>query len=318
MAGQADPAHRSFFSIIEENDDFVRNGDQHYTQGLRFNYLYAEDQTPDWSAHLAERIPTLGLKIEAPRLGYALGQNIYTPNNLRASGMITYDRPYAGYIYFGAILQRRGRSFGHIPTLDTFEFDLGLIGPASLAEQTQRAWHGIGGWIDPKGWRNQLKTEPGLTLKHERQWKLSPTTARGLGVELIPHLGVVGGNVTTYANAGAMLRLGYNIPDDFGVQNIDATATQYGGRTDSTPLLGGYLFVAVDGRAIAHNAFLDGNLWQPSHRVRKEPLVGDLKIGAVLAFRYADVAVTYVQRSREFLNQPRRDRFASISLNAKF
>ena len=64
--------------------------------------------------------PNLGLKFEAPRLGYALGQNIYTPNNLRASGMITYDRPYAGYIYFGALLQRRGRSFGHIPTLDTF------------------------------------------------------------------------------------------------------------------------------------------------------------------------------------------------------
>ena len=65
------------FTLIEENDDFVRNGDQHYTQGLRLSYFYSEQTTPRWAESVAWAVPDLGMKIDVPRFGVALGQNIW-------------------------------------------------------------------------------------------------------------------------------------------------------------------------------------------------------------------------------------------------
>jgi lipid A 3-O-deacylase len=317
-AALAASPRNSFLTVTEENDDFARNGDRHYTQGARIAYTLSEEGTPDWVYSFSHWLPAMGMDIEAPRFGYALGQSIYTPANLRTSSLMSGDRPYAGYLYFGIYIQRRG-TMGTVPVLDTAELDVGLIGPESFARNTQSWWHGIGEWVQPQGWDNQLRTEPGLTLKLNRQWKLSPTKPEdGWGFEVIPHVGVSVGNVTTFASAGAMVRAGYNIPDDFGVQNIDSLATQYGGRNSKTPLWGGYVFAGVDGRAIAHNSFLDGNLWQRSHSVHKEPFVGDFKAGAVLNFRYFDVGATFIMRSREFKGQSKNDRFGGITLNAKF
>jgi hypothetical protein len=212
------------------------------------------------------------------------------------------------------MLQRQGKQW-NVPVNDHFEVDLGLIGPESFAAQAQSWWHTVGGWILPKGWGNQLKTEPAIDIKYDRQWKLS-TVSQGMGLELIPHAGFSLGNAATYAGAGATVRFGYNIPNDFGVQTIDSLASQTG---DTTPhSFGFYIYAGADGRAVLHNAFLDGNLYQRSLHVEKEPLVADLKVGVVLAFRHFDIAGSFVRRTCEYKGQPRCDQFASISLNGKF
>jgi hypothetical protein len=308
----------SFLTLTEENDDFALNGDRHYTQGARIAYTLCEDRTPDWTYSLMHRLPGWGLDIQTVRLGFTLGQNIYTPAKLWTSAWMSDDRPYAGYIYFGTYAQRTGTMLG-IPVLDTAELDVGLIGPYSLGEQAQRWWHGIGDWIQPQGWNNQLKTEPGLTLKLNRQWKFSPTKPEnGWGIEMLPQAGVSLGNVMTFGQLGAMLRAGYNIPEDFGVQNIDSLAAQYGGRGPNTPIFGAYVFAAADGKAVAHNAFLDGNLWQRSHSISKNPFVAEFKAGGVLTTRYFEIAMTFMMRTCEFKTQQRCDRFGSLTLTAKF
>jgi hypothetical protein len=169
----------------------------------------------------------------------------------------------------------------------------------------------------PKGWRYQLKTEPAIHLKYDRQWKFA-TASQGVGLEFIPHAGVSLGNAATYAAAGAMVRFGYNIPNDFGVQTIDSLANQTGDLTDRPHQFGWYIFGGADGRAVLHNAFLDGNLFQGSPHVQKERLVADFRTGLVLAFRRFDLTGSFVHRTREYENQPRSDQFGSITLNFKF
>ena len=312
-------SHGPVITLVEENDDLAANGDQHYTQGLRLSYTLAEERTPRWAAYLSEHLPSLGMKAEVPRFGLAIGQNIYTPKNIFTPAMVRADRPYAGWLYVGAILQRRGLTARQTPVLDNVRLDLGIIGPGSLAEQTQTWWHGLGGWVLPQGWHNQLKSEPGVDLKYDRQWKFSRVGPEsGWALEFIPHAGVSLGTVQTFAVAGGIVRAGFNIPDDFGVQNIDSLATQAGGRTAATPAFGAYLFAGVDGRAVARNAFLDGNLWRPSLSVRKEPLVADFKYGGVLAFKHFDLALSFVERTREFKGQTRDDHFGSLSVSTKF
>ena len=317
LPGRSAPGQGALITVIEENDDFVLDGDKHYTQGLKLSYLYSEEKTPDWSYNLAQTLPSLGMGVEVPRFGYALGQNIYTPKNVRSTQPITDDRPYAGWLYFGVVLERRGKQ-GSIPVNDTLELDLGFIGPGSLAQQAQAQWHTIGGWFIPRGWDHQLKTEPAIDIKYDRQWKFG-TTSQGVGLEFIPHAGVRLGNVMTYGAAGAMVRFGYHIPHDFGVQTIDSLSNQTGDRSFARRhAFGWYVFAAADGRAVLRNAFLDGNLYQTSPHVDKEPLVADFKAGLVMAFRRFDIGASFVHRTREYKGQPRCDQFGSISLNAKF
>jgi len=303
-------------TLIEENDDFALNGDQHYTQGLKISYLYSDARMPNWSYALANTIPDLGMAVETARFGYTVGQNIYTPGNIRTPAAMSYDRPYAGWLYFGMILERQGKQ-GGIPVNDSFEVDLGFIGPESFAAQAQAWWHTLGGWIVPKGWGNQLNTEPAIDIKYNRQWKFA-TTSQGVGLEFLPNAGFSLGNVMTYAGAGAMVRFGYNIPDDFGAPTIDSLSNPTGDRNLARHPFGWYLFAGADGRAVLHNAFLDGNLYQPRPHVTKEPLVADFRAGIVFAFRRFDIAGSFVQRTREYKGQPRADRFGSISINATF
>jgi len=316
LPARSAPLQPAMFTLIDEDDDFARNGDQHYTQGLRLSYFYSEQTTPQWAETVAWALPDLGMKIDVLRFGVAIGQNIYTPKNLMTVQPIMNDRPYAGWLYAGLLLQRQGMQ-GNVPALDSFEVDFGLIGPQSMAGQIQCWWHTMGGWNVPEGWDNQLKIEPAMNLRYERQWKFS-TAPDGFAIEAIPYAGFSLGNVNTSGAIGTTVRFGYNIPDDFGVQTIDSLASQTGDRSAGKHAFGIYCYGGAEGRAVAHNAFLDGNLFRSCVSVDKEPLVADLKAGVVLAFRHLDIAASVIYRTREFEGQQKPDRFASISLNMKF
>lgn len=303
----------SVLSITEENDLFVRT-DRHYTQGLKITEMFQDDYMPNFLLKFSEHTPPLGMKIEASKFGLSVGQNLYTPANIDVASYIPNDRPYAGWLYLGLILQRRGQTGADRPVLDNLELNLGLIGPEALGDEAQTTVHRLRGFHLPRGWGNQLRTEPGLQLKYARLWRHRVECGNWAG-ELIPHAGLSLGNVATFANLGGTVRFGYNVPNDFGPQYIDLPTVESG--TES-PHWGAYLFAGLDGRAMAYTAFLDGNLFESSHRIEKRVLVGDYKIGATLVLKRAEVSYTYVVRSKEFYGQSDKDGFGSVSLRYKF
>jgi lipid A 3-O-deacylase len=72
-------------------------------------------------------------------------------------------------------------------------------------------------------------------------------------------------------------------------------------------------FFGTQGRAVARNIFLDGNTFQNSRSVVKEPVVADLIIGAELfskgGFRFG---FSLVARTPEFRKQMGIDNFGSL------
>ena len=288
-------------SLRLENDA-VAQADRHYTQGSFLSYLSRDNEIPDWTAVAARKLPTFGFTVGATKGGFGVGQEIYTPEDLESSELQVADRPYAGWLFGRLTLQKRGSLSRRWAVLETFDLDVGIIGPESLAEQTQKEWHGV----DPRGWDHQLETEPGFALRYERRFQFKPgADSNGWGVRLIPHVGGSAGNVATYLNAGGTIRFGYNVPDEF--------STQPGG-----PKWGAYLFGGLDGRFVLHNIFLDGNTWRESHSVTKRPFVGDGRVGLGLAFRSVDLNFAHVFRSREFNDQNRSDSFGTVTLAVKF
>jgi hypothetical protein len=167
----------------------------------------------------------------------------------------------------------------------------------------QDSWHHLINKFRSRGWDNQLHDEPTLNLTWQRtQRPLLVNLGQGWAVDALPHYGGTLGNVFTYANAGAQVRLGRNLPADFGASLIrpGSIVSAPGAKDDPqvTGELGYNVFAGVDGRAVARNIFLDGNTWRDSHSVTRKPFVADVFCGASVIWRRWTFTYTHVYRSR--------------------
>ena len=317
----AEEPEKGTLTVLFENDIFY-NSDHDYTNGVLIGYTTAPQDTPDWAVRLARTLPFFAQEGEV-RTRYALGQDIFTPHNLHLVNPPLTDRPYAGFLYgaFG-LADESGSEGDVISNLDQLQVSLGIIGPASLAEDTQKFVHRIINGTDPQGWSTQLRDEPGLVIQYERAVKFSLLTSYegpGIGFDVVPHYGAAIGNVYDYVNAGAMARVGFNLPKDYGPLRIDPSLPGsgfYEPRGDSA--IGAYIFAGVDGRAIARNLFLDGNSFQDSRSVSKMNLVGDINLGAAITFRAFQLSFTHVFRSKEYATQKAADQFGAVNLSVRF
>ena len=303
---------RGVLTIVTENDLFAaHNVDRHYTNGIRFSWLSADQDQWIRIKEFGGEWPLLDSS-QNLRLGWALGHNLYTPENKRVSAPIFTDRPYAAWLYGGVSLQSESKT-----RLDTVELDLGMVGPSALGEPIQDGWHGLIG-VDPAhGWDNQLKNEPGLALLFERKWRIGwEFPVGGLGVDVIPHIAGSIGNVFTYGATGAVFRFGDDLQDDFGPPRI-RPALPGSGSFRARDSFGWYLFAGAEARAVARDIFLDGNTFARSQSVNKKPLVGDFQAGFALVFERVRVTYTQVMRTKEFEGQRANDFFGSLSLSMR-
>jgi len=317
------PAELRTFIAYFENDLFA-DSDEHYTNAVKFTYLtkdlnrYRDSWLPGWAVSLLEAIPKLGYEGDIHNVGFSLGQDIYTPEDTQSTELQAQDRPYAGWLYASVALHAKNAS-----RLDTFELTGGMVGPSSLGEQSQNTVHKYRNIKTAKGWDNQLHDEPGGMLSWLRTLRWEPRDL-GLGLEWdrLAHAGATAGNVFTFANAGGEVRLGHNLPHDFGTSLIRpggasaSPAATNGAQAQGD--FGWHLFAGTDGRYVLRNIFLDGNTWEDSHRVDKERWVADVYGGVALLWRGYKLTYTHCFRSNEYQGQHGGQYFGSLALAVSF
>lgn len=311
------------FTLYFENDTFGGT-DKNYTNGTKLSWMTGDltewGQT-GWRQHFIEALPFINRADTAKNIAFSLGQQIYTPTDRLRANPDPLDRPYAGWSYleFSFISKNSRRA-------DIFSLQMGVVGPSSLADNTQRLVHE---WTDdpfPAGWGYQLSDEPGLNLLYERRYRVGARTLGNmLGADLVSHGGVSIGNVHTHANLGLTIRFGVNIPSDFGVQLARGGSIGAPPVDDLDPRVAEegsgsfFLFAGADGRAIARDIFLDGNTWKESRSVEKRTLVADFQTGFGIITGRWQLTGSFVHRTREFNTQPDpRSRFGSITLSMTF
>lgn len=305
----AEPA--GTFNLLIENDVFTGT-DQHYTNGLRLSYLSNRDDVPDFIRQFAKAMPFVRPDATL-RAGYALGHNIYTPNDITSTAPVPNERPYAGYLYGGFAVVAVADNI-----LDTWELDLGVVGPSAMGEDIQNNFHQLIGVAKAQGWANQLGDEFTLSLTHERKWRhLWPSPRSGLTMDVTPHLGIGLGNVSSYLSGGVTLRVGEGLARDFGPPRIRPSLPGSGFFMKADGV-GWYLFAGVDGRAVFNNIFLDGNTFRDSLSVDRKTWVGDLQAGLVVTFSNVRLAYAHVFRSKDFEGQAKGDHFGAMSISARF
>lgn len=286
----------AFIGFSLENDIFA-NTDRAYTNGFRFAYTTSETGTPQWLADAVHALPLFpdGAPI---RSTFTFGQSIFTPKDISRNIPDPSDRPYAGWLYgSAAVLADSG------DRLDRLELQVGMVGPSALGEQVQNTVHGIIGAKKARGWDYQLNDEPGVILSYERTWRgLYAAAPLGIGFDLSPYVGASVGNVLTQASVGATARLGFDLPADYGPPRIRPSVP---GSDFFIPTsdFSWYVFASVEGRAVARNIFLDGNTFEDSPHVTKNPLVADLQLGVAVQWGDLRLAYTHVYRTREFEEQ---------------
>ncbi|MCK4837699.1 MAG: lipid A deacylase LpxR family protein [Desulfobulbaceae bacterium] len=316
-------------TIYWENDAFAGT-DRDYTNGSKITWSTpflidkTESHLPEWSYYFINKVPFVNDPESSRAVSVSIGQNIYTPEDVWQTSLVVDDRPYAGYLYSATGFHSRTSN-----RKNSWEFQLGIVGPLSFAEETQTWSHDLLGSKRTEGWDNQLSNEISLEAIYESQWMLlNSDHSRGYSYDLIPHMGFRMGNVATYLNAGAEVRFGLNLPGNFGSCPIRAgcaTNSAFNSTFNDAPLsnrdtwfTGWYLFFAVDGRAVLHDIFLDGNTFKDSHSVKREVWVADLMTGIAFDFGNVRTTYSYIFRTKQFKEDDNNQIFGSLNISLAY
>lgn len=314
--------------ILYFENDLFYNSDKYYTNAVQFravspplralsdNKIFgnALDGLMDQAEHMQAN--TLQYNVSV-----GFGQLIFTPDDTDARELQKDDRPYAGHLYGFMALHAKQQYM-----MDTAELALGIVGPSALGEPAQNDVHRVRGLPTARGWHNQLRDEPTLMLTWTRNYRLNTDSVNsGWAWDILPYHSLTAGNALTQAAVGTEVRWGWNLPGSFATSQIrpgsgiDAPTTgMLSPKVPGAPNWGWYFFGGAEGRAVAHNIFLDGNTWRDSHSIDKRPLVGDLNFGVAVIYEGVRVSYNHVYRTKEFYGQKRGQNFGSITLAIPF
>lgn len=305
--------HQARLDIYWENDSRPwktnDSDDRHYTNGFAFSVA--------WHADWAEVLATVPEKIgffesDSHAVGFTVGQLMFTPEDIDVDTPILDDRPYAGYLYAGLYFQRSNEN-----NFEQYQIELGLIGPSSLAGDTQEFIHSTFNGTDPLGWEHQLKDEPTFQFYYRRKWRTDAWSPFGddnlWQLQVVPQVNLALGTVHRYVGADATARFGFNLPDDFGPGRLIDLADATG---EPRPGFSAYLFGRAGVRLIEHNTFLEGSNYRSSQQVDAKPVVGEAQVGLALAYhsQRVDVIGEYSQTfaTEEFDGQRAGDNFGAF------
>ncbi|NDJ00075.1 lipid A deacylase LpxR family protein [Flavobacterium sp. LaA7.5] len=175
--------------VILDNDLYssVVN-DQYYTNGIEFFYRYLGTAKNE--------------KIAKKITEFRAGQYIYNPQSVRAEEINVNDRPFAGYLFAEAGINTYYKS----ESVLKLNFQVGVVGPESFAEDMQEGLHKVLGYPTVRGWQHQITTLLGLQANMVYSRKiLRETYKEKVDFHLQGELNA--GTVWTGASVGAMARI---------------------------------------------------------------------------------------------------------------
>lgn len=290
---------RPIYALSLDNDSFGQGTDRHYTSGMRVEQIrtgargllnWAVGANRQDVVHAERRI--------------AVGQQMFTPERKRRVHLQSDDRPYAGWLF--ASYEQATETY-----IDERRaaVDVGVVGPMSLAGETQNIAHKLMGVRNAAAWNTQESNAVGVLAQYSyvRRQQLGPV----LNVAAQSYWGVAGaaGNIRTSASLGAGVRLGR-------VENAGGGASLFSpGRIDRFARNGRNWYVFGSGRVegVARDGFLQGVGGHASHTVRAKPVVVEYQTGYTAQFGRQQWQASLVRRSEQFVGQRGPDAYMSFS-----
>jgi lipid A 3-O-deacylase len=309
------------FTFALENDVFT-GSDNNYSNGFGISWVsapldtYADDSLLNRWGRLWSFLPFVGDEGYETYASWTFGQEIDTPNDITIPNPSEYDQPYAGILYVDSLLYARKGRWTH-----AWELKLGVVGPASQADDTQTQLHELIGSDEPMGWHTQLPNEPvinvGYTVAYlaaaghfgdsATQWRVVPVGTLSVG------------NYFTGAGAGVYGEFGWNLVDALGGTalrtGLNAASTVGVGRVPGWSVS---FFGGVGGYGVAHFLPLDGTVFRDSRSVETETAIGMGSLGLCVRHEGLVVSLATTYFTDTFKTQQQATEFGTLSVSWNF
>lgn len=300
--------HSGSFTL--ENDLFFRT-DKYYTNGAQLTVSERLDsRLAITKTILGKLCGVAGCGADTDEFIVAhtrVGQLMYTPVNIRDALPQPLDRPWAGLLYYAADYQFGSKDER---VLTTITGQVGVIGPGSLAEQTQTWVHRATNSDLPKGWGNQIGGELGLLASIEKRYAIgevakTESSEKPVEIRSTGYWRIAAGNIMTFAGAGLNVAIGKSLPNvvprESGGIDIKRAEWRSGFKSQSVDSTNATClfrwlrcsaFADAELRLVAWNVFLDGAMFHDGLKISKKPLVADVSLGVRLDFPESHNSVT--------------------------
>lgn len=299
-------------NVLIENDADIRT-DEAYSHGAKFSLLYLRTDIKNSLLH----IPFTNYTEGDNYISFSYAQQLFTPEDIKATELVLEDRPYAGYMNIQSALHN---SYNN--RLKSLIIQVGIVGPSSQMETVQEFVHGLIGSPMPQGWEHQLHDELIFQLNYGEKNYYDLGKIASLDSVLISEYGFELGNASTKLYGGAIYRFGWGISKDYGPYSIDNHSyskiplilenVSYKNEWDFCFNFG------LKANAIAHNIFLDGNRDGMSHSVKKKSFVLDVTYGFSLVYENMSLDYIRTHATKEFKEQKNYLGYGSLEFSYNF
>ena len=253
------------------------------------------------------------------RVSIDINQSIFTPKKTQINPPDPHDEPYAAQLALNLALITDQPVFSQSGSRSTLGATIGDVGKAAGGQVVQNGFHSIIGDTPNRGWSHQLNDEPSIQVNAGRTYRFALATFGAIEIDTLPSAFGNAGITYDYAQLGFAFRLGQGLASDYGTPRILPGLSGTDAYKSVRPF-SWYFELGADGRAVAHDVFLDGNTFRNvSPHVSKKWDVGELVAGVGVIYR--GVRITYAQtwQTNTFNGQKGGlFNFGSLALSTKF
>lgn len=269
-------AYEKSFNFNLDND--APFTDKYYSNGIEFELevrdpkIYDKDkiETDLWQEGSYKRVKK-----------FIFGQKIYTPSDIRLGidKVEEYERPYAGWLYFGYANEK----YFEVGSLIKHNFYVGITGNDSFSEMYQREYHDLIGSPNPQGWNLQIDEGLGFQYTFEYSPKniiLYEDKENKSDFRYGTKINI--GTMFINGDINLLLRYG-RIASDFESKKIDTLLEKEKGFLNMKEY---YLYLMSKGKIIVHDTTFEGGIDKnrSPHVVEVNPFVLEQNTGFVMSW----------------------------------
>ena len=280
---------------LSAENDILFSEDADYSHGTRLDYAQLMKNGDYWGASIT--------------------QSIYTPYH-NSTGNNIGERPYAGHLALGAGYIKTGENFGW-----SAEFQIGVTGNESGAQEVQDFVHDIGDMWKWDGWDAQMPSEVTLQLTTRQDFnigKFEINGSNGWQSDSMLYTQQELGTVSVRAGIGYIFRYGKNLPQRMRDTAIGAANFAVNGLTKDSynPRASSYFFVSsIYLEYVAHDIFLDGGFFKDSERTcGKQPWLFEYRAGLGLIHKSIDYYIGCVVPTMSYGSQGYTPAYGTLSI----
>jgi len=271
----------SQFNFYFEND-FLFDTDKYYTNSIKLEWISSHYDTT---------------------YNFGIIQDMYTPANHKLDYVELGDHPYTGRVEFNL-----GTSVIEDYRMVSFDFGVGYTGRYTFAKETMDAFHTIlPSHPIVRGWSHQTPTRllGRFSISQKNRFEIIDGYS-----DFISNIGINLSNFQSNIFASYQWRIGYNIPNDFGLYSALSKSINY---KDSQDIWSFYTLFGFGVEYIDNDITLISPTTSPFYKLVT------FNSGFALSYDSFNFSILVSEQSKRFHTQDSRYfKFATILIGYKF